>query len=80
MDRVAALGCIICRRPAEIHHVKFGINNRDNMRVIPLCLYHHRAAPFGECIENGKRTFESKYATELELLEQVQQLLLKEDI
>lgn len=49
LDRVAALGCIVCREagvfsPAEIHHVRAGLGmaQRNHARVIPLCHTHHR--------------------------------------
>ena len=81
MAKVADLGCIICGAPAEIHHIKFGMNHRCHYDTIPLCENHHRHGGFGECIENGKRTFEAKYGTERELLERTIKLLaLDEDL
>lgn len=43
LDRVASLGCVVCRRvynrytPAEIHHIAEGTSPRSNFAVAPLC-------------------------------------------
>jgi hypothetical protein len=47
-DRVAALGCLVCGAPAEVHHVtgyadRPGRLARDEWLVAPLCPTHHRA-------------------------------------
>jgi hypothetical protein len=48
MERVASLGCCVCRRighgyvPAEVHHVAEGSGLRSNWSVVPLCAEHHR--------------------------------------
>jgi hypothetical protein len=49
-DRLARLGCILCRQngiettdtPTEIHHVRRFGGKRDLAPAIPLCAYHHR--------------------------------------
>lgn len=47
-DKVAALGCCVCRRlgyaasPAELHHVAEGSGLRSDFAVAPLCAEHHR--------------------------------------
>jgi hypothetical protein len=47
MERVASLGCCICRRigygyvPAQVHHVAEGSGLRSNWSVVPLCPDHH---------------------------------------
>lgn len=72
MAAAAALGCIICRMPAEIHHPRFlaGAGQRAaHMSSIPLCPKHHRTGGFGLSIHSGKRTWEAKFGTEAELLE-----------
>lgn len=43
--RVASLGCVVCRAPAEIHHVRTGNQARDDRRVVGLCAGHHRHFP-----------------------------------
>jgi len=51
MSKVAALGCILCKRigyegtPAELHHPRRGTGlgqRASNYDVIPLCPEHHR--------------------------------------
>lgn len=44
-NRVAGLGCVVCRGPAEIHHVRTGNQARDDRRVVGLCAGHHRHYP-----------------------------------
>lgn len=51
LSRVAALGCIACRRlgvdgsPAEVHHPRFAVGagqRASDFLAIPLCPEHHR--------------------------------------
>lgn len=43
MERVASLGCVVCRRvygkyvPAELHHIAEGSGLRNDYAVVPLC-------------------------------------------
>lgn len=47
MERVASLGCCVCRRighgyvPAQVHHVAEGSGLRSQWSVVPLCEPHH---------------------------------------
>jgi len=50
-DKVARLGCILCRQlqvkeindsPTEIHHVRRYGGKRSQAPIIGLCVYHHR--------------------------------------
>lgn len=48
MGRVAALGCCVCKRPAQVHHITsdgFQRITRRHDRVIPLCSDHHTDGP-----------------------------------
>ena len=75
--RVAALGCLICCKPAMLHHVTgagMGLKS-SNYDVIPLCPYHHQQGDFGEAVHNGTEEFESRYGTQAEMLEKVRQML-----
>jgi len=70
-NKVASLGCILCRQPAELHHPRFsqGLAQRaSDWLIIPLCTYHHRTGSFGQAIHNGKATFEKNYGKEADLL------------
>jgi len=40
MGRVAEEGCLICKRPAVIHH-SLCFPGRDHRYIIPLCPDHH---------------------------------------
>lgn len=47
MNRVAALGCLVCGGEATIHHVtgyadRIGRLPRSHMNVVPLCPPHHQ--------------------------------------
>jgi hypothetical protein len=76
-DKVQALGCIACAKlgiqgtPAELHHIRAtaGAGQKSDYRsVIPLCPYHHRQGPHGECFHAGPRAFEAEFGTEEFLL------------
>lgn len=44
-DRVAAMGCLVCKRPAQIHHETKVTGLRDHRYLTPLCVDHHTAGP-----------------------------------
>ena len=75
MDRVQALGCIVCKlfyrmdTPCEIHHVDGKTKVGAHFRVIGLCASHHRGAP-GVISRHGsgKKLFQRTYGTEAELM------------
>lgn len=77
MNKVAALGCIICKGPATIHHTGCYIGGgRNHMKVIPLCEKHHLFGP--DAIDGkiiSKRQWEAKYGTEEDLLTTTHQKL-----
>jgi len=48
ISKVRQLGCLVCGRPATIHHVtgyadKMGRAPRSHTRIVPLCPLHHQA-------------------------------------
>lgn len=78
-DRVAGLGCVVCRNlgdgptPAAIHHIRLGqgmSQRADDFLVIPLCPIHHQFGGPGVAIHAGQRQWEALYGTELALLAQ----------
>ena len=74
MSKVAALGCIICEMPCELHHPRAGVGKgmrSSNFDVIGLCPRHHRTGGHGVAIHAGIKTFEQNFGTEAELLEKV---------
>ena len=80
MNNVAALGCIICGAPAELHHPRFccGMSQRaSNYLVIGLCETHHRLGGYGQAIHNGQVDFEKNYGREEELLAETIRRVMK---
>ena len=73
MSKVADLGCVICYRPAEIHHIRTGMGLGERAEIIggtiPLCPDHHRNGGHGVAIHAGRETWETKFGTELEFIE-----------
>lgn len=71
-DSLFELGCAICGRPPQIHHL-IGLKYRgmgqkaDDAHTIPLCMDHHTG---GQGIHTmGKRAWEDAFGTQDELLE-----------
>ena len=77
MGEVAALGCIVCSRPAQVHHIGNQGTRASSYQTIPLCSGHHMDYGFGDAIHQGRRTWESRYGTEKELLAKTLKLLKK---
>ena len=74
-DKVAQLGCFVCQRPANLHHIRnngkgnIGMGRRSShYEVIPLCYEHHQG---NTGIHLDKINFEKKYGTEKEILKAV---------
>lgn len=45
MDRLAQMGCLVCGKPASLHHVmkaRGKVRRRDHRFVAPLCREHHQ--------------------------------------
>ena len=72
-DMVARQGCIICSRPAELHHVRRNGRLRARSPVIPLCPEHHRIGGHGVAVHAGRRSFEAAFGSEYDLLNKVKQ-------
>lgn len=90
LDRVSALGCIVCGKygmfpvDVEIHHLRrnpetgehLGMSQRaSHFHTIPLCERHHRTGRMGEAYHSGPRAWEQIHGTETELWAKVQELL-----
>ena len=70
MDAVQALGCLICRAPALIHHVRSldGVRiTRNHLLVLPLCWAHH-SADSAEGFHHGTKPWSERHGTQKELL------------
>lgn len=84
LAKLADLGCIACMNmgspgtPAEIHHLRSGVGagqRSGHFAAIPLCHHHHRTGGYGEAFHAGKKAWEARFGTELELLNQVSGIL-----
>ena len=80
---VASLGCCICRRPAQAHHLRglesgtgTGLKASD-FETIPLCPDHHTDGGPGIAYHAAPETWEDKYGTQLYHLEETRKRLSK---
>ena len=67
MGKVAELGCCICQREAEVHHITTGVGmgqRASHYQVFPLCPDHHRTGGHGVAIHAGKKTWEGRFGPE----------------
>lgn len=68
---IAEHGCVICRRPCEVHHLLDGAGwgqKSSNMESIGLCPDHHRNGGHGKAIHAGCVTWENNFGKERVLL------------
>jgi hypothetical protein len=72
LGRVAALGCLLCQAPAEVHHIREGqgmAQRASHWLTVPLCPEHHRGSDGLHGL--GERGFERRHRLgELDLLAQ----------
>lgn len=82
--KLAQIGCIVCRNlgfgysEPHIHHIRHGagIGQKSHWSLaIPLCPMHHQNGGHGVALHAGQKTFEDKFGTETELLQQTLELL-----
>lgn len=69
LGRVASMGCLVCQRPAQVHHVVsdgYQRLTRDHRRAVALCAEHHTDGP-NAVHRIGHRAFNELY--NLDLLE-----------
>lgn len=77
-EGLSEYGCVICMRPAEIHHLigyKYSSLSKkaDDSNTIPLCVEHHRG---NQGIHHlGMRAWEKVFGTQEHLLELVNKRL-----
>lgn len=80
MDRVASLGCIVCKNlgfqdsPASLHHIRSGMGmgqRNDNYHILPLCSKHHQTGGYGIALHAGIKRWEEKHGTEMSLYHQL---------
>ena len=74
--KLVLLGCVICQRDPEIHHLLAGKGmGQKSKSAIPLCHVHHRTGGPGVAIHAGVKTWEAKYGTEAYFLGLVREAL-----
>jgi hypothetical protein len=73
LNRVASLGCIICGKPANVHHIRISGEPRDHKKTIPLCYDHHQGKEGIHFL--GKHVWRKKYGHELDYLKRVMVLV-----
>lgn len=70
-DTVRDVGCLVCRSPASIHHVRDGLGmgqKVNHWRVLPLCYEHHQADGAGDIsIHGSPKEFRELYGSEVDL-------------
>ncbi|APC43937.1 hypothetical protein P19250A_0052 [Methylophilaceae phage P19250A] len=83
-EKLFKIGCIVCRNlgfgysAPHIHHIRHGVglSQRSHWSLsIPLCPNHHQHGGYGIALHSGQKTFEKKYGTESELLQQTLTIL-----
>lgn len=81
MGLVAAIGCIVCRSPACIHHIRDGIGlgmRASHFETIPLCHHHHQGVEGIHTL--GTKIWQGKYGSERELLKKTLYMVYGSDI
>jgi Recombination enhancement, RecA-dependent nuclease len=78
LDLIASLGCMVCRQPAQIHHIRSGMGmgqKSGHFRAIPLCPKHHLTGGHGVAFHAGKKAWQEKFGTEEELLDKLYEMI-----
>lgn len=76
-EKLVEFGCVVCKRNGvytqpSIHHIRegMGIGQRNSTEnCLPLCPMHHQHGGYGIAFHAGKKAFEERFGTEVELLE-----------
>lgn len=82
MGKIADLGCIVCinhhyhHTPASPHHMEGRTKEGCHFLTIPLCAIHHQTGGEGIAFHaTGRKTWEKRFGTERELLQQCKDIL-----
>jgi hypothetical protein len=69
LNRVVSLGCVICNKNSNVHHIRILGEPRDHFKTIPLCYNHHQGR---EGIHTkGKKEWRKIYGHELDMLDKI---------
>lgn len=77
LNKVAAIGCIVCARlelgetPAQIHHIREGRIERNDFLTIPLCRAHHTGSEYSVHMDKSRLMRQLGVLSEFELLADV---------
>ena len=79
-DRVADLGCWVCRvhlgvfTKCEIHHIKSGVVGigRRSKLIIGLCPIHHRLGGHGVALHAGVKTWEARFGRQIDMVREIE--------
>lgn len=83
MGRVAAIGCIACRKlgygetGAQVHHIREGRIARNDFLTIPMCEPHHTGTGHDGSVHKAKARLMLRLgvASEFDLLAEVLELI-----
>jgi len=73
--RMREFGCIICKRPAVIHHITGAGMGLKSEKFFPLCPTHHTDGGFGNAVHSGTETWEAIFGTQEELFNRTMERL-----
>lgn len=77
-NAITEFGCVVCylyhdvpNSPCAIHHLPNGAMGKraGDELTIGLCVSHHQHGGHGVAVHAGRKAFEDRYCSELELLE-----------
>lgn len=72
LGRVAALGCVICGCPANVHHMRTGKGmgqRASHYETFPLCHYHHQGSM--GIHHMGTKAWQAMFGRELDFVNEV---------
>lgn len=77
-QHIVSLGCVICGRPAMLHHCGTGMGGRkDHSRVLGLCFLHHQGRAGIHTI--GRKVWRDIFGTEEQLMELTEKKLIERE-
>ncbi|MGN7931187.1 hypothetical protein [Sphingopyxis sp. 22461] len=66
IERVKGMGCLICGySPVDAHHVRTGLQTKNDARIVPLCRFHHQDSRMGFHGLGSERAFYQEYGVSL---------------
>jgi membrane-bound lytic murein transglycosylase MltF len=76
LNLVASHPCMVCNsQNVNVHHIRESGEPRNHFKCIPLCYDHHQGSPEG-LHHLGKKEFERRFGSQLEMLEKLKEEIL----